>query len=405
MLPEKHHKLVLGITGGIAAYKSAELIRLLQKRGCDVKVIMTENACHFLGPDTCMALTGHPVVIGMFEESNRIDLIEHISLADWADAVIVAPATANIIGKITHGIADDFLSTFLLAFKGPLLIAPAMNPGMYSNPAVQRNLETLTRQGIRFAGPDSGESACGHIGIGRMTSVDIIADLAGAMMGQNGDYAGRRVLITAGPTRESVDPVRFISNRSSGKMGFAIAAAAAERGAEVHLVSGPVNLEPHAAVILRKVVTADEMRSAVMEEISESDLFIMAAAVADWKPLHPRAQKWKKGSSTSETLSLVQTSDILTDAIGVQGKPRVTVGFAAETENFSAEGTRKLREKKLDAIVVNDVSGTETGFETDLNQGFILDREENRIEIPRCQKREMAEKILDFCVTLMQKRH
>lgn len=401
---ENSRNIVLGITGGIAAYKTAELIRILTKRRCNIRVVMTENACEFIGPETLKALSGHQVITAMFDTAARDQGIGHISLADWATAAIVAPATANLIGKYAHGIADDFLTTFLLAFQGPVLLAPAMNPRMFTHPAVQSNLGILMQRSVRIAGPDSGEVACGHSGPGRMTDPEVISDIACAMISHNGDLTGKRILITAGPTREPIDPVRYISNRSSGKMGFALAAAAAERGASVHLISGPVSLRPHAAVNFKMVLTAEQMHDAVMSALPQSDIVIMAAAVSDWRPENALKDKWKKGTTGSVSLKLVQNPDILREVSAMSAGRGVVIGFAAETANLLSEGQRKLREKNLDAVVVNDVSRPEIGFDSDENAGFVLDRDGNRTDIPVTGKREMAEKILDICIQLRRRK-
>ncbi|MBN1878973.1 bifunctional phosphopantothenoylcysteine decarboxylase/phosphopantothenate--cysteine ligase CoaBC [bacterium] len=401
-MPERNKfNLVLGITGGIAAYKSAEMTRILRNRGYEVQVIMTRNACEFIGPETLKALSGHPVITGMFDQHDNERQIGHIALADWADAAIIAPATANIIGKWANGIADDFLSTFLLAFSGPVLIAPAMNPKMFVNQAVQANLAVLVQRGVNVSGPDTGEVACGHVGTGRMSDPGVIADLAGAIIGRKRDLVGQRVLITAGPTREAIDPVRFISNRSSGKMGYAIAAAAAERGADVEVISGPVAVKPHAAVSRVEITTADQMGQAVMAASGQATIIIMTAAVSDWKPTITHPGKWKKGLSQTVSLELTQNDDILKRVANSRRANQIIIGFAAETENLDQEAKRKLQEKKLDAIVVNNVNQTGCGFDSDFNSGFILDRTGNVINIPVCSKREMAEIILDKCLKLL----
>ncbi|MCD4655473.1 bifunctional phosphopantothenoylcysteine decarboxylase/phosphopantothenate--cysteine ligase CoaBC, partial [bacterium] len=276
-------RLVIGVTGGIAAYKAAELTREFQKRQFDVRVVMTRNACQFIGKTTFESLTGYPVIIDMFVPGYSTDGIRHTNLADWADFVVVAPATANIIGKFTHGIADDFLSTFLMAFDKPVLFAPAMNPRMFNSHILQENITAMKSRGVSFAGPETGKVACGDHGTGKMSDPVTIADLACAMAGQNGDLKGKRVLISAGPTCEKIDPVRFITNRSSGKMGYAIADAAVERGAVVTLVSGPVSIKPHKVVTTIPVVNADDMLEQVLVCYPENDILIMAAAVADWK--------------------------------------------------------------------------------------------------------------------------
>lgn len=391
-------KVVVGVTGGIAAYKSVELVRLLQKQQCEVKVIMTANACHFIQPLTFQALTGHTVITSMFSEMRLPEEIQHIALADWADITIVAPATANCIGKYANGLADDFLSTYLLAYKKKVLIAPAMNPTMFANPAVQDNIRALSERGVLFIGPETGKVACGHEGPGKMTEPELIAAAALSILGKNGDLQGKKILVSAGPTREWIDPVRFISNRSSGKMGYAIASAAVERGADVTLVSGPVNLKPHPAVTCHKVVDSKEMHSVMMEKAPPTDIIIMTAAVADWKPQRTFSAKWKKKDNKKTTLQLEQTIDIVKSLSKIKNSRQILLGFAAETGNLIKEAERKLLEKNLDAIVANDVSLSDSGFDSDFNQAIILDNIGNTIDIPLCTKKEMANVILDYCL-------
>jgi phosphopantothenoylcysteine decarboxylase / phosphopantothenate---cysteine ligase len=391
-------RVVVGITGGIAAYKTVELVRLLRKKGCDAKAVMTENACRFVGPLTFQSLTEQPVVTSLFPEIAASGTIQHTSLADWADITVIAPATANCIGKFAGGLADDFLSTYLLACEKPVLMAPAMNPKMYANKAVQHNISLLAKRGIFFAGPDTGEVACGHDGPGRMSPPEVIAEWIFAISGRNGDWAGRKLLVSAGPTREWIDPVRFITNRSSGKMGYAIAAAAVERGADVTLVTGPVNLRPHAAVTSHRVISADEMYSVMMNEASQADVIIMSAAVSDWKPRKTFASKWKKDTIKTVNMSLEQTVDILKHLAREKTAQQLLVGFAAETDHLVEEAGRKLHDKKLDAIVANDISGADKGFDSDFNQAVILDTSGSVIDIPLCTKREMADSILDYCL-------
>jgi phosphopantothenoylcysteine decarboxylase / phosphopantothenate---cysteine ligase len=393
-------RIALGITGGIAAYKAVEILRLMQKRGFDVRVVMTDNAGYFVGHHTFLALTGAPVIRDMFADVSPTDAIKHTSLADWADAAVIAPASANIIGKCAHGIADDFLSTFLMAFDKPTLMAPAMNPTMFSSPAVQKNLSILKDRGIFFAGPESGNVACGHVGTGRMSDPDSITDLTCAMLGKNGDCAGQKILVTAGPTREMIDPVRCITNRSSGKMGYALAAAAAERGADVCLISGPVNQKPHAAVRCVNVLSASEMLKAVETESYHANVIVMAAAVSDWRPETRFNHKLKKQSQKTMALKLTQTVDVLKKIAAQKSSNQIVIGFAAETSDLLSEGRRKRHDKKLDAIVVNDIGRVETGFDSEFNHAFWIDNKENVTEIPMCSKREMADKILDLCVRL-----
>ena len=395
-------KVVVGITGGIAAYKSVELVRLLQKQRCDVKVIMTSNACQFVQPLTFQALTGHTVVTSMFSDVRLPEEIQHTALADWADITVIAPASANCIGKYANGLADDFLSTYLLAFKKTVLMAPAMNPTMYANPAVQNNLNFLAERGVVFIGPETGKVACGHEGPGKMSDPGLIADTAIAVLGRNGDLKGKKILVSAGPTREWIDPIRFISNRSSGKMGYTIATAAIERGADVTLVSGPVNLKPHPAVSCHSIVSSEEMYAIMLEKAPLADVIIMTAAVADWKPQKKLSQKWKKKDTKTTTLLLEQTTDILKSIAEIRHSRQILVGFAAETQNLVEEAGRKLLEKSLDAIVANDVSQADRGIDSDFNQAIILDNKGNTIDIPLCTKQEMANVILDYCLKRIQ---
>lgn len=392
-------RVVVGVTGGIAAYKTVELVRLLRKRCCDVKVVMTANACRFVGPLTFQTLTEQPVVTSLFTDIPSSETLRHTSLADWADITAIVPATANCIGKLAGGLADDVLSTFLLAFDKPLLMAPAMNPKMYTNKAVQDNIGALANRGVMFVGPDTGEVACGHEGTGRMSPPDVIADWIFAISGRNGDWAGRKILVSAGPTREWIDPVRFITNRSSGKMGYAIAAAAVERGADVTLVTGPVNLRPHAAVTCHRVISAEEMHSVMMNESSKADVIIGSAAVSDWKPQKAYAVKWKKNAIKTTKLPLEQTIDILTHLAREKTEKQLLVGFAAETDHVIEEAGRKLRNKKLNAIIANDISRADKGFDSDFNQAVILDDAGAMIDIPLCTKRDMADTILDYCLS------
>lgn len=396
-----HHtdNIVVGITGGIAAYKSIELIRSLQKSGNDVKVVMTENATRFVGKTTFESITGHPVISEMFNVNARSHEIRHTALADWVDTVVVAPATANIIGKYVNGIADDFLSTFLMATDKPVVIAPAMNPRMYQSRAMQRNLTILQEWGVTLVGPDTGIVACGHEGPGKMSQPEIIADWVRSVAGSQRDLSGCRVLVTAGPTREMIDPVRFISNRSTGKMGFAIAEAAVERGADVTLVTGPVNQRHHAAVKRINVTSAQEMSEEVGSRFADCDVLVMAAAVADLKPQKMLPQKWKK-TSEDQSLSLVRTSDILKTLSTVRTDDQIVVGFAAETENVLENARLKIQAKKLDAIVVNDVGQEGAGFEVDTNIATMILKDSTTVSLPLSQKREMADKIWDIIQTL-----
>ncbi len=388
--------IALGVTGGIAAYKSAEITRLLIKKGAQVQVIMTENAKQFVTPLTFQALSGRPVISDLFLHHSPSG-IQHTELADLIDLLLIAPATANIIGKITVGIADDFLSTFAMATDVPLVIAPAMNPRMYANPVLQHNLQTLSARGVMIIEPEIGESACGHIGRGRMSEPVKIIDFCGVRLGRNLELKGKRVLITAGPTREAIDPVRFISNRSTGLMGFEMAAAAVERGADVILIAGTsCTIDLHAAVRRIDVESADQMFQAVQLHAADMDIIVMAAAVSDWRPRDVYTQKWKKSGQNNTTLNLVQTTDILSDvSLKRRRENQIIVGFAAETENIVEEARRKWKQKKLDFIVANDVSRHDTGFESPTNAGFMIHPDGHTTPLPLHSKREMSEKIWD----------
>ncbi|MBN1355852.1 bifunctional phosphopantothenoylcysteine decarboxylase/phosphopantothenate--cysteine ligase CoaBC [bacterium] len=386
-------RVVLGVTGGIAAYKSAELLRILRKKGMDVRVVMTRNASRFVGPVTFQALSGHPVFMEMFGPDAGSHL-EHVELADWTDLFIVAPATANILGKFAAGIADDFLSTFYLALDASVIIAPAMNPRMYSHPATRRSVELLKERGHIFIGPDTGDTACGRSGPGRMSAPEIIAEHAAALLGRSGDLAGIRMLITAGPTREMIDPVRYLGNRSSGLMGYSLAEAAVERGALVTLISGPVALRSHACIETVSVNSAAEMFQAVRARFPHADILILAAAVVDWRPRLRLDSKWKKGGSEA-VLELAVNEDIAGYAGEVKNQVQLVAGFAAETEDLIENARKKLHAKKLDFIVANDVSRIDSGFESETNSGFILDPSGAVIELPVDTKRNIADRILD----------
>jgi len=391
--------VVVGVTGGIAAYKAVELVREFQKRQYEVRVVLTKNACEFVGRLTFESLTRYPVIIEMFESNYLANTIQHTSLSDWADFVVIAPATANIIGKYAHGIADDFLSTFLLACDKPVLIAPAMNPRMYNSPAVQENITLLENRNVYFTGPETGKVACGHQGPGRMSEPVDIADVACSMPGRESDLTGIRILVSAGPTREMIDPVRFLSNRSSGKMGYAVANAAAQRGATVTLVSGPVTLKPNRVVRHLPIVSADEMCKVIQDQYTKTDILIMSAAVADWKVASQLRHKWKKSGQTA-TLNLVRTRDILHEISKIPKEGKLVAGFAAETENFLEEGKRKLKEKNLDLILVNDVSLPNSGFGTDENCGTIIDSNGNLQPVEICSKFQMANILLSYLLKL-----
>lgn len=378
-------RVVLAVCGGIAAYKSAELVRRLQDHGADVRVIMTHGAREFVTPLTFQALSGHPVHQSLLDEEAERGM-GHIELARWADLVVIAPATADCLARLVAGRADDLLGAVVLASAAPLLVAPAMNQQMWKAPATQANLAVLRERGTHFAGPDSGDQACGDIGPGRMLEPAAIAQQADALFA-SGTLAGRRVIITAGPTREPLDPVRYISNHSSGRMGYALARAASEAGASVTLVSGPVQLDTPEHVERVDVTTAQQMLHACLERISDCDLFIACAAVADYRPADVQEQKIKKQGDTM-TLPLTRNPDIVATVAALEHRPFV-VGFAAETEKLREHAAGKLAAKKLDMIIANDVSDHRIGFNSDDNAALLLSPDGER-EIPLCSKDRLA---------------
>jgi phosphopantothenoylcysteine decarboxylase/phosphopantothenate--cysteine ligase len=395
-------RVTVGVSGGIAAYKAAELVRVLQRQAIEVHVVMTEAAGKFVQPLTFAALTGHKVITSLWDDAGTASStydssIEHIGEAQWADALIVAPATANILAKFAHGIAEDFLTTLYLATTAPVFVAPAMNVNMWEHPATQANLETLRQRGVRIIEPGTGELACGTVGAGRMAEPAVIAEAVLCALGRCHDMAGEVVLVTAGGTREALDPVRFIGNRSSGKMGYALADAAQSRGAKVILISGPSGLHPPAHCELIRITTAAEMREAVLERMTEATLVIKAAAVADYRPVTVSEQKLKRTGLL--TLELAPTEDILAEVVRRRRPGQLIVGFAAETENRMENGRAKLLAKGADAIVVNDVSGEGSGFDVDTNEATFLTLS-TAIELPRMPKRSLADRILDEILTL-----
>jgi phosphopantothenoylcysteine decarboxylase / phosphopantothenate---cysteine ligase len=392
--------IAIGVCGGIGAYKSVEVVRGLQKQGHDVVAVMTRAARRFVGELTFEAITRHRVLTSQFEPGANSD-IEHISLASSIDLLLVAPATANIIGKFANGIADDFLTSLYLATKAPVLIAPAMNTNMLEHEAVQRNLDTLARRGTYFVEPGAGYLACGWIGKGRLAEPSDIVHAAEQLLVPTGPLRGKSVLVTAGPTREALDPVRFIGNRSSGRMGYALAGAARARGANVVLVSGPTELTPPAGVEVIRVTTAAEMRDAVVPRAPQADVVIMAAAVADYAPSAAAEQKIHKESDTL-SLTLVRTPDILAE-LGRQraGKDRpLLVGFAAETDDVAAGARRKQREKSLDLVVANDVSRHDIGFEVDANEVTLVTASGEET-LPRQSKSAIALQIVQRIENLL----
>jgi len=395
-------RVTIGVSGGIAAYKAAELVRALQRQAIEVHVVMTKAAGKFVQPLTFAALTGHKVITSLWDDAGAAggaydSSIEHIGEAQWADALVVAPATANILAKFAHGIADDFLTTLYLATTAPVFVAPAMNMNMWEHLATQENLETLRQRGVRIIEPGTGELACGMVGAGRMAEPAAIAEAVLCALGCCHDLAGEVVLVTAGGTREALDPVRFIGNRSSGKMGYALADAAQSRGAKVILISGPSGLHPPTRCELIRITTAAEMREAVLERMTEATLVIKAAAVADYRPVTVSEQKLKRSGPL--TLELAPTEDILAEVVRRRRPGQLIVGFAAETENRMENGRAKLLAKGADAIVVNDVSGEGSGFDVDTNEATFLTLS-TAIELPRMPKRSLADRILDEILTL-----
>lgn len=382
----KNKKILLGVTGGIAAYKSCELIRLYQKQGADVKVIMSEAATKFVAPLTFAALSHHEVEITMFDDS-----IKHIELAQWADILVIAPATANTIAKIACGIADNLLTNIILAATCPKLVAPAMNVNMYENAATRKNIHKLVQLGIQTIGPDSGYQACGDMGKGRLASLDQILDATVKILKKSNN---RKIVITAGPTQEPLDPVRFITNHSSGKMGYALAQAAAEKGYTVKLVSGPTNIPVPSAVEIIKVKTASDMLNAVLHEIEDSDIFIGCAAVADFRSKVISRNKIKKTDDTeSLILELVKNPDIIKEVANLH--KTFTVGFAAETTNVVEYAKSKLVKKALDLIIANDVSDSSIGFNSDQNRVSLVFKDLSTEDLPLMNKQDLARVLID----------
>lgn len=390
-------RIVLGVSGGIAAYKAAELVRALIQNGHEVQAVLTAGAEEFVRPLTFAALTGRKVITALFDsaspEGTLSSSIEHIGVAQEHDLLLVAPATADVLGKFAHGLADDFLSTLYLAFRGPVVLAPAMNNNMWEHEAVQANLETLRARGHKIVDPDTGYLACGTYGPGRLAELDSIVEAVDkALAPAVTDLDGETVLITAGPTQEPLDPVRYLSNRSSGKMGYALAQAALDRGAQVILVSGPVTLNPPKGAEVIHVRTAAEMREAVFANLEPATIVIKCAAVADFRPSVESKQKIKK-TSARISLELEPTPDILAE-LGRKRGDRLLIGFAAETGNLEAEARRKLETKNCDMIVANLVGAADTGFESDANEVVLALRTGETIPLPRASKREIADQIL-----------
>ena len=393
----KGKTIVLGVTGSIAAYKIANLASMLVKKQAEVHVIMTKNACNFITPTTFETLTGNKCLVDIFDRNFEFQ-VEHVALAKKADVFLIAPATANIIGKMANGICDDMLTTTVFATKAPVIISPAMNTGMWENPILQDNIAKLKKYGYSFVEPDSGRLACGDTGSGKMPAETLLLEHIELAIGMEKDMKGKRVLVTAGPTREAIDPVRFITNHSSGKMGYAIAKVAAMRGAEVTLVSGPVSIKPFVGVDKVDVVSAADMFEAVAENSNDSDIIIMCSAVADYTPAAYSEQKMKKADSDL-SLSLARTKDIL-KYLGEHKKlGQKIVGFSMETENLIENSRKKLEKKNADLICANSINGKDTGFVVDTNRVTLISAA-NTEELPLCSKEETAALILQHIMQL-----
>jgi phosphopantothenoylcysteine decarboxylase/phosphopantothenate--cysteine ligase len=389
-------ELILGVTGSIAAYKAVYLLRELTRGGARVTVCLSEHAREFVGPLTFRTLSGRPVLTTLFDPQSDA-AVEHVALAEQAAAVVVAPATANLLAKAAHGIADDFLTTVLLAARCPVVVAPAMDGGMWQHPAVVANVATLQARGVTVLEPDTGALASGLNARGRLPEVDAIVEAVLDALTPTRDLAGERVVVTAGPTREPIDPVRYISNRSSGRMGYALAAAAVRRGAQVTLVSGPTALTPPPAAGFVPVQTAEEMREAVLHHAGRASIVIKAAAVADYRVAHPAAQKIK--GKRDLTLELTPTPDILAEVAALAGGAFI-VGFAAETHDVVANAGAKLQAKGIDLLVANDVSRRDIGFDAEDNEVLLIDRWGGGRALPRMSKRAVADAILDEILAL-----
>jgi phosphopantothenoylcysteine decarboxylase/phosphopantothenate--cysteine ligase len=396
-------KIALGVSGGIAAYKAAEIVRLLQDRGIRVQVVMTHAAQEFIRPLTFAALSGEKIITEMFgagEHPNIDSAVEHIAVAQSIDALLVAPATADVLAKFAHGLASDFLSTLYLATTAPVVVAPAMNVNMWDHAATQANLEILKKRGVKIVPPGTGYLACGMTGAGRLAENEAIVAATLEALGASQELAGETVLITAGPTREKIDPVRYLTNRSSGRMGYALAEGALRREARVLLVSGPTALNPPATAEVTRVESAEEMRLAVLKLLPQATIVIKTAAVSDYRPKSPAGQKIKR--SGPMTLELEPTADILSE-ISRNKQSQLIIGFAAETQNALENARKKLASKSLDAIVVNDVSREGVGFDSDRNAVTIITQREV-IEVPETTKWEVAQRVLDQVVRLRDRK-
>jgi len=396
-------RVALGVTGGVAAYKAAELVRRLQQEGLEVQVIMTRSAQQFIAPLTFAALTGQKVIIEMFAAdsgapANIESAIEHIAVAQRIDALVIAPATANTLARLARGIADDFLTTLYLATTAPVIVAPAMNVKMWEHAATQENLRLLRERGARVVSPDEGYLACGMVGAGRLAGTEAIVQAVLEALGVSRDLERETVLVTAGPTCEDIDPVRYITNRSSGKMGYALAEAARRRGARVILVSGPTALEPPSGVELVSVRTTEQMHRAVLDRAAEATIVAMAAAVADYRPTVQHSKKLKRGSGPA-SLELEPTPDILAE-LARQKSDRILVGFAAETNDVAANARKKLASKGADLVVANDVTQKGAGFDVETNIVSIFTRDGREISLPQLPKFDVANRIFDEVLQL-----
>ena len=390
-------RVALFVSGGIAAYKACEVLRGLQKGGCDVRVCMTQSATELVGPKTFEALSGHHVTLSIFDDSETP--IPHIELSGWADLALVCPATANVIAKMAHGIADDAVSTTLLACTCPVIVAPAMNTHMWQNPATQDNVELLEDRGIEIVGPASGRLACGDVGEGKLTDVAEIVSAALFKVRSRGDLGGKKVVVTAGPTHEPIDPVRYLSNASSGKMGFALAEAAAAHGADVTLVAGPVSLADPAGVRVVRVTTAAEMLDATTKAFKDADAAILSAAVSDYRPVTVSDHKLKKATDPMGSIELVENEDILATLSATRGSRKV-IGFAAETNDVIENARKKLERKGCDLIVANDVSRADSTFGADTNLVTLVGKNYEE-ELPLLPKDQVAEEIVSRLVTML----
>ena len=400
-------RVALGVTAGIAAYKAAEVLRLLQDKGVEVQVVMTRSAREFVAPLTFAALSGRKVITEIFAnpsggEPNVESAIEHVAVAQSIDALVIAPATADIIAKMAHGIADDFLTTLVLATKAPLIVAPAMNVNMWENAATQRNVEVLRARGIKVLDPDEGYLACGMIGSGRLASVEAISRAVLEILGIREDLKDETVLVTAGPTEEPLDAVRYLRNQSSGKMGYAVAEASRRRGARVVLVSGPTHLDAPAGVLIERVRTAKEMAEVVFRRLEQVSVVVMAAAVADFRPAEVHQGKIKKQGGPS-TLKLEPTPDILSEVASRRRPDQLVVGFAAETDHVLENAAAKLQAKRLDLVVANDVTQKDAGFEGDTNIVTLLFPDSRIKPLEKMSKLDVANRVLDEVVELRKK--